>query len=93
MSERRAPLPFLTAEEVKDRLRILGFHFQGPDQELIPNDTLDQQKKFTALRELLAGTIAEWADLSLDNIDGGTWADLEAELQEWTEGFLGASDV
>jgi hypothetical protein len=77
-----AKAPYLTREEANERLRTLGFHFQGPDQVLL-GDTPEQRTKMVALEELLAGAIADWAEPEPEPGD-----DLVAELQEWTEEWL-----
>lgn len=76
----RPPHPYLTREEVNGRMEILN---------LSPTNIGHTQARMTALKELIAGAIAEWADLSSEIFDGETdWNRLEAELQEWAEEYL-----
>ena len=89
------PRPYLQRWEMNIRLAALGFEFQFDDDVMEPDNPggwalkPDQQHKFIALQELMAGFLAEWVDLELDKFDPtASWEQVEAELKESTEQYL-----
>jgi hypothetical protein len=77
------PRPFLTQEEVHERMEALGFTFD-PNYHL-PSD--GQVKQFVALQEIIAGAIAEWSDARPEG-DDETWGSYDNELQEWAQEWM-----
>lgn len=65
-------VPLLTRDQTNERLKILGIG----DNDL---------SKITALEDLLAAAIAEWADLEEEDPINSP---VDLELQEWTEEWL-----
>ena len=76
--------PYLTREETDERLEILGFTFE--DGKARPFGRAEFQR-LTALEELIAGAITDWANLEDDIRDSGEGAVVN-ELQEWAEEWL-----
>lgn len=90
--EEQKPKPFLTQTRVDELLEVLGFNFQ-PDGQL--RDYPEQRLRFGALQELIAGAIADWADIEPDILtimDNDTvaaaWEAVDKELQEWAQEWL-----
>jgi hypothetical protein len=79
------PHPYLTREETEQQLLILDFD-DNPERRNSP----EQRKKMAALQKLIAGAIAEWADVEPGELteEDATWSDVEAELREFTHRWL-----
>lgn len=76
------PKPYLSPEEVNDKLGILGFAI---------DNALDfppgyQMEKLKALEELIAGAIAEWT--GIEPSDDTRLDQVNQELLDWTEVYL-----
>jgi len=80
------PRPFLDSEEVHDRLKILGFEFEKEDDRY-PIDNPAGRLKFSALMELIAGGIAEWADVE-EEPGTTTFEQINNELNDFAQEFL-----
>jgi hypothetical protein len=78
------PRPYLPATRVQELMEILGFEFR--DDVPLPVDTPEGRLKFSALMEIIAGAIAEWADVEPE--DEQTWGGLANELQDWAQEYL-----
>lgn len=76
------PPPFLDREATDILLEELGFRFH-PHGYLEPG----QEKKFTALQELIASAVAAWSDARPEG-DEETWESYNNELQEWAQEYL-----
>lgn len=79
----KLPRPYLTHEEVNERLEDLGFHI---------DDALDfppgyQKKKFVALQELIAGAIADFTDVE-DDEPPESIEEVNQELLHFVEVYL-----
>jgi hypothetical protein len=70
------PPPYLSNDEILDRLEILGMDF---DPYPIPKP--GWEKQFQALQDIIAAAIASWVDLEVDDSTND-------ELQEWAQEFL-----
>lgn len=84
-------LPFLSREEMDEKLKVLGFEFYtyswpSHHTELL-EDTPEQRIKFQALQELIAGAIAEWSDARPEG-DDETWDGYNEELNTWAQEWL-----
>jgi len=85
---RQLPRPYLTPKEVEDRMIALGFQI---GKEVLDYPPGFQTEKFHALQELIAGAIAEWADVK-DDLNDEQYpmpADhVNQELLEFAEEYL-----
>lgn len=87
------PRPFLTREETNRLLERIGFKFKadGTLDDGVFDNTIRYRRivrdRLEALETLLGGAIAEWTDIEPTE-EGQTIADIDAELQEWTEEWL-----
>ena len=80
------PHPYLTREETNDCLETIGFSFVNPE---LLSDNQITKLKFAALEQLIAGAIAEWVAIQLDDPGyADTWEKVEAELRDWTKDWL-----
>jgi hypothetical protein len=83
MPDNLPPRPYLSKAEVTERLTELGF-ITGPDVLNYPPGF--QTRRFKALEELIAGAIAEWADV--EPSDDIRIDQVNQELLEWAEEWM-----
>jgi len=74
------PHPYLTRAEVEEYISILKVEV-GTEEEV--------GMKLKALRRLIAGAIAEWADVTAweNGVEGPGWEALDAELYDFAIGY------
>lgn len=82
--EGQRPKPHLTRERTDELLVALGFEFNIAGQLI---DTLEQRLRFGNLLELIAGAIADWADVEPE-AGVTTWDSITNELEEFAEEYL-----
>lgn len=91
------PKPYLTRERTNELLEVLGFEIHGTDclycgypaNHIVGTikDTPQQRLRFSALMELIAGGIAEWADVEPE--EGETsWESINTELEDFAQEWL-----
>jgi len=90
------PRPYLTRAATDARLTTLGFNFHTKNCLYCgypPNHSegmliSGQERQLQAMMDLIAGAIAEWADVKDDFDEEGGSEAIDQELQTWAQEWL-----